>query len=89
MKCTHHNDIFRNTGIWYQYHSLGLLCLYDDAVLSFCNQSDPKVLRISLIQVSKADALHLCLEDLNCFQDFINTINYYLSQCRPSSSTPM
>lgn len=41
---------------------LGLLCLYDDAVLSFCNQSDPKVLRISLIQVSKADALHLSLE---------------------------
>lgn len=62
MKCTHHNDIFRNTGIWYPYHSLGLLCLYDDAVLSFCNQSDPKVLRISLIQVSKADALHLSLE---------------------------
>lgn len=67
MKCTHHNDIFRNTGIWYQYHSLGLLCLYDDAVLSFCNQSDPKVLRISLIQVSKADALHLSLELLPSF----------------------
>lgn len=67
MKCTHHNGIFRNTGIWYPYHSLGLLCLYDDAVLSFCNQSDPKVLRISLIQVSKADALHLSLELLPRF----------------------